>query len=95
MIAVNGGIKRIEFITQLDNIKKNEIDHLSFSRELSKSVPKHHCSGPEAFIFLEKGMELTYVFVDKQGDQVTSIPTNEEICRGLTFNLDKITSQIK
>ena len=95
VIAVNRGRKRIEFITQLDDLKKNEIDHSYFSKELSKSIPKSHCSGPEAFIFLAKGMELIYVFVDKKGEQIASIPINEEICRGLTFNLDKIKNQIK
>ena len=75
--------------------KENEIDHLYFSKELSKSIPKSQCSGAVAFIFLAKGMELVYVFVDKKGEQITSIPINEEICQGLTFNLDKIKKQIK
>ncbi len=95
LIAINGGKKRIEFITQLNHIKKNEIDHFSFSKELSESIPKSHCSAAEAFIFLAKGLELIYVLVDKKGEPITSIPINEEICQGLTFNLDKIKKQIK
>ena len=78
------GLKRTDsglvYQFTLVNLSKEQLKAQTFIEAMTKSVTKQSCAAPKLRHILDNGKQVSYAYLDKEGEMITKIPVSESDC---------------